>query len=237
MKKILSLVAVTAAAATLYLAWPSDDQNGVSATGSAMAPEQQPRPERSAAQPARPAAGAAHGPAWARSPFGPGTAAAEDLPRQIERRKELMKQGGYSTPDEYFTLPLRELQRRAKAGDLYALLQLGQQYYYEPDTLLAEDGFDPGADARAAGRRHFSDAAIGGHGQMPAVLMQLYAAEGDIVSAYAWQLFGEQMGEKYKTGPDIRMLSAMDRNNAKLQAERLYQLALNRLPATASTVP
>ncbi|MBB3118408.1 hypothetical protein FHS03_001439 [Massilia violacea] len=230
MKKIFALAAM--AAALLYFTWPAE-QNTVPAAPSVPIASAA-APAGKAAAPAAPAASASPDtPSWSRSPFGRAAPLAESQPRAIERRKEQMKEGGYYTPEEYFTLPLKELQKRAKAGDIYALLQLGQQYYYEGPALLEEDGYQLDEDPRFVGKRHFADAAVGGHGQMPAVLAQLYAAEGDMVNAYAWRLFGEQLGEHYAKPLDISKLNNQQQNLARQQASLLLGRFMSRAPVGA----
>ncbi|NVE00315.1 hypothetical protein [Massilia sp. BJB1822] len=220
----------TMAAVLLYFAWPSE-QNAAPAAPSAHLSAATAPAGKAAAPATQAAPGSLDSPSWARSPFGRAAPLAENRPRAIERRKEQMKEGGYYTPDEYFTLPLKELQKRAKAGDIYALLQLGQQYYYEGPALLEEDGYKLDEDPRFVGKRHFADAAVGGHGQMPAVLTRLYAAEGDMVNAYAWQLFGEQLGEHYAKRLDISQLNNQQQNLAKQQASLLLGRFMSRAPA------
>ncbi|AKU21644.1 hypothetical protein [Massilia sp. NR 4-1] len=227
MKNIFVLAAM--AAALLYFAWPAEQSSVPAAPAAPISTAA--APAGKAAAPAVPLVPASpDSPSWARSPFGRAAPLAESRPRAIERRKERMKEGGYYTPEAYFTLPLKELQKRAKAGDIYALLQLGQQYYYEGPALLEEDGYKLDEDPRFVGKRHFADAAVGGHGQMPAVLTQLYAAEGDMVNAYAWRLFGEQLGEHYPKPLDISKLNNQEQNLAKQQASLLFGRFMSRAP-------
>ncbi|UTY60206.1 hypothetical protein [Massilia sp. erpn] len=228
MKKFFALAAM--AAILLYFAWPSG-QNTVPAAPSAPITTAASAAGKTAVPAAPAISGAPDSPSWARSPFGRAVPLADSRPRPIERRKEQMKAGGYYTPEEYFTLPLKELQTRAKAGDIYALLQLGQQYYYEGPALQEEEGYQLDEDPRFVGKRHFAAAAVGGHGQMPAVLAQLYAAEGDMVNAYAWQLFGEQLGEHYAKRLDISKLNNQEQNLAQQQARQLLGRFMSRAPA------
>lgn len=203
-----------------YCFWPGDDHRAA------------PTPARRDAAPVAGApvqAGAAKtaggGMGWLTSPFGRGAAGEIDQATLLKERKLRMKQGGYYTPEEYFSLPLAELNRRAKAGDLYAMLQLAQQYYYESDALQSREGFDAGADAKALGRQYFADAAVAGHVQIIAVLVQLYEAEGDTANAYAWELFGQQMGLKVAGERDATKLSAQARADAQQLAGKLFAKA------------
>ncbi|OFA06264.1 hypothetical protein [Duganella sp. HH101] len=221
-----SLLLLGLLAGLAYFFWPVAEH---------PAPAVPPMAQRAVAAAAQPSASAATAQAaagargWGLSPFGRGTPAEVDRAALRDERKARMKLGGYFTPEEYFSLPLTELKRRAQRGDLYATLQLAQQFYYEADTLPDDAGLEAGVDARARGRQYFADAAVAGHIQIIAVLVQLYEAEGDGANAYAWELFARQMGMKVAGERDAGKLSAEARTQAQQLAAKLYAKAMQPL--------
>ncbi|WP_332851463.1 hypothetical protein [Duganella sp. S19_KUP01_CR8] len=204
-----------------YYFWPGDEHPATSLTARREATAPAAGAPAHAAE-VQTASGATN---WLMSPFGRGAASEIDQAKLLEERKLRMKQGGYFTPEEYFSLPLAELNRRAKAGDLYAMLQLAQQYYYESAALQSSDGFDTEANPKELGRQYFADAAVAGHIQIIAVLVQLYDAEGDAGKAYAWELFAGQMGLKLAGGHDPDQLSPQARAEAQQLAGKLFAKA------------
>ncbi|MEC5164265.1 MULTISPECIES: hypothetical protein [unclassified Janthinobacterium] len=155
-----------------------------------------------------------------------------DKPALILERKERMKKGGYFTPEEYFSMSLTQLTARAKSGDMYARLQLAQQYYFESNSLAFEEGFDFDTNSAELGKKYFSDAAVAGHVLITSVLIQLYDAEGDALHAYAWQLFADRVGANYRTQQDPRQLSAADQEKARQLAAQLFNRAMQPLALT-----
>lgn len=127
------------------------------------------------------------------SPFSDSAANDTTLAQQrYEAREKRMAQGGYGTPTEYYYLPLTKLKELASRGDIYALLQLGQQYWDEPDALASEAGFDRSAPSNKLAVEYLSRAVMAGATQ-PALTLATRLAASDPTESYAWALFAEKL--------------------------------------------
>jgi len=157
------------------------------------------------------------------SPFG--QLRREPAPELVSKRKQRMLKAGYFTPEEYFDMPLTELNRLAKKQDIFALLQLAERYYFEHQELQYEDGYDFEHTPTAIGLAYFTKAAELGHGGVLPSLIKLEQESGDAASAYAWYLFAgkvaQPLGEKF----DWSTLTEQDRKRALQLADR-HLLAL-----------
>lgn len=112
--------------------------------------------------------------------------------QRYEAREKRMAQGGYGTPAEYYYLPLAKLKELASRGDIYALLQLGQQYWDEPDAIASEAGFDASAAPSKLAVDYLSRAVMAGATQ-PALTLATRLAASDPAESYAWALFAEKL--------------------------------------------
>ncbi|MEV4778121.1 hypothetical protein [Burkholderia sp. LMU1-1-1.1] len=127
------------------------------------------------------------------SPFSGSGATDTTLAQQrYEAREKRMAQGGYGTPAEYYYLPLTKLKELASRGDIYALLQLGQQYWDEPDALASEAGFDRSVPSNKLAVEYLSRAVMAGATQ-PALTLATRLAASDPAESYAWALFAEKL--------------------------------------------
>lgn len=112
--------------------------------------------------------------------------------QRIELREQRMAQGGYGTPQEYFYLPLAKLREMGARGDIYALLQLGQQYWDEPDTIASQHGLDNGVPAARQAEAYFTQAVMSG-ATRPALTLASKLSASDPVESYAWATFAEKL--------------------------------------------
>ena len=150
-----------------------------------------------------------------------------------------MAQGGYGTPAEYFYLPLTKLKELAANGNVFALLQLGQQYWDEPDAMVSEAGFDTSAPPNKLAVAYFSRAIMAGATQ-PALTLATRLSASEPSEAYAWALFAEtlQIGGATEIASKLRAgLSERDIDAARISAEqKLNQMTQTTMNA-ASTTP
>lgn len=115
-------------------------------------------------------------------------------PAEAERRKK-MKQLGYMVPTEYYLKDLATLKQMAKNGDAYAMVHLGEKYYFELNGSKQNPEFDPNMDYGSAARLSFSQALAAGNVRSAAIIAETYLQENNKVDAYAWHLLSEQLGD------------------------------------------
>lgn len=174
------------------------------------------------------------------SPFS-GTAANKTAMTQqrYEAREKRMASGGYGTPAEYFYLPLAKLEELAANGNVFALLQLGQQYWDEPDAITTEAGFNNTAPPNKLAVEYFSRAVMAGATQ-PALTLATRLSASEPSESYAWALFAEklQIGGAAEMASQLRArLSDRDIDAARISAEQklnqMSQATTNARSATA----
>ena len=157
------------------------------------------------------------------SPFSGAAARETALTQQRhDAREKRMAQGGYGTPAEYFYLPLTKLKELASNGDIYALLQLGQQYWDEPDVIASEAGFDTSAPPNKLAVEYLSRAVMAGATQ-PALTLATRLSASDPTESYAWALFAEklQIPDATETATKLRTrLSDRDIDVARISADQ-----------------
>lgn len=160
------------------------------------------------------------------SPFARGVSS-DTVVNDVESRRRRMKQGGYSTPDRYHSLTTTDLVEMAKTGDVYAMLQLGDRYSYE-DLDARTPGLSPYSGDKNIGKRYFIDAANAGHHEIVQVIIQMYAQEGNPVTAHAWRLVQERLGSA-STKTVVPNLDSQQQQQAHLQANALWTALTLRL--------
>ncbi|MYM29804.1 hypothetical protein GTP58_15845 [Duganella sp. CY15W] len=112
-----------------------------------------------------------------------------------QQRKQRMQAQGYPTPDAYFEMDLKQLNALADKGDVYAMLQLGEQYYNESASLQWDQDYNFNADPQQLGKQYLGDAAIAGHLHTGLVLAQKYLNDQQPDEAYAWLLLSKRLGD------------------------------------------
>ena len=149
-----------------------------------------------------------------------------------------MAQGGYGTPAEYYYLPLTKLKELASNGDIFALLQLGQQYWDEPDAIASEAGFDTSAPPSKLAVEYLSRAVMAGATQ-PALTLATRLAVSEPAESYAWALFAEklQISGATEMASQLRTrLSDRDIGAAVVSAEqKLNQMTQTTTDARSTT--
>nr|WP_315213003.1 hypothetical protein [uncultured Duganella sp.] len=224
------LLTLTAACATLAIAgyFLSD-----SADTTAVAP---PLPHGAA-----PAAAATAATQQTRSPFSGAAPTETTIAQQrYDAREKRMAQGGYGTPAEYFYLPLAQLKQLAATGNIYALIQLGQQYWDEPDAIAAQAGFDASVPPNKLAVAYFSRAVMAGATQ-PALTLATRLSASEPSESYAWALFAEKLQVKgaSELASQLRArLSDREIDAARISAEqKLDQMTQATTDARATTAP
>lgn len=146
-------------------------------------------------------------PAWQSSPFSNGAPAAttsaagnaapepEVVPPAEAARRKKMKELGYMIPTEYYKKDVRSLRELARNGDPYAMVHLGEKYYFELSGAKQHPEFDPSMDYTQAARESFTGALAAGNIRSAAIISETYIQENNAVEAYAWHLLSEQLGD------------------------------------------
>ncbi|WP_332854862.1 hypothetical protein [Duganella sp. S19_KUP01_CR8] len=130
------------------------------------------------------------------SPFGRGAPPPpKSLEERIRVRKVRMEKNGYSTPPEYYAMSLQELHIRAKQNDVYALLQLGEQYWSESEELVDAPSFDKALPPKDNAIKWMTAAVGQGHSRAATLVSLMYESQGQELQAYTWALISERMGD------------------------------------------
>lgn len=107
-----------------------------------------------------------------------------------------MEQSHYMTPPEYFKMSLRELNERASKNDVYALLQLGEQYWKESDELVDDPAYDRSATPSQHATKFMIEAVAQGHSHAATVVSAIYEDQGQKLEAYAWTLVSQSVMDR-----------------------------------------
>lgn len=113
---------------------------------------------------------------------------------ELARRKK-MAALGYMVPTDYYSKDVKTLKQLAKAGDAYAMVHLGEKYYFELNGQTANPEFEQGVDYPAAAKQAFKDALVAGNVRSAGIIAELYFQEKNVAEAYAWHLVSDQLGD------------------------------------------
>jgi hypothetical protein len=113
---------------------------------------------------------------------------------ELARRKK-MNDLGYMVPTDYYTKDLKTLKQLAKSGDAYAMVHLGEKYYFELNGQTTNPEFEQGVDYPAAAKQSFKDALVAGNVRSAGIIAELYFQEKNSTEAYAWHLISDQLGD------------------------------------------
>ena len=163
---------------------------------------------------ALPAGGAAD-PALA-SPFGPAPATAVDgapqgaaqpvaatavapekevISSAEAARRQKMEALGYMVPTDYYGKDVKTLRAMARRGDAFAMVHLGEKYYFELNGNKSNPDYDSKTDYPSAAKQSFKEALAAGNIRSAGIISELYLQENNVVEAYAWHIVSEQMGD------------------------------------------
>ncbi|WP_256079005.1 hypothetical protein [Massilia sp. YIM B04103] len=176
----------------------------------------------------RPAGGV---PSLFTSPFGNASSQDVKIAGQVDARSKKMMERGYGTPAEYHIAPLAQLQLMAKQGDVYALLQLGEQLRNESGELVKQEGYDFSASAREQSYKYFAKAVEIGHIRAAAILAKNYAEDGNLVEAYAWNALAKTLGDNSNdawASATFNGISQSEQKDALRKSSDYYALAIRR---------
>lgn len=218
---ILSAIALAAGAAALY-PFLADDSTATAGAAIERATSGAPRPATAAQAPAP----------STDSPFGRGPAAVETDPASLrEQRHRKMLAQGYATPPEYAQMSVKTLAGLAEKGDIYALLQLGEQYYSESDALQNDPDYRTDASPQQIGKQYFEHAALTGHNHAAVILSQKYMEEGKPVETYAWAQLAEKLGDRQAADlgqQALRALTPQQREMAEVKLNEMHYRVIQR---------
>ena len=131
---------------------------------------------------------------WGASPFS--DSVSSDIKSElVAARRRKMEALGYSTPDSYYKMGLKQLEDLAKAGDAYAMTQLAEQYYNEADFLKADAGFNSSVKAKDLAEKYYEDAFLSGYIHLAAVISRQMIEEGNLIDAYAWNMLSKSFND------------------------------------------
>ncbi|MBJ7310732.1 hypothetical protein ACFOLJ_18960 [Rugamonas sp. CCM 8940] len=129
------------------------------------------------------------------SPFSIGNPALPNKIELIASRKQTMIAGGYTTPDKYFHMDIKELMPLSKTGDAFASLQLGERYWNESKALEYDPDMDYSDAPKKIAIRHFMVAIREGAGNVTAIIARRMLDDGNILEAAAWDMISQQHGQ------------------------------------------
>jgi hypothetical protein len=133
---------------------------------------------------------------WGASPFSNTIPVRENEAVRIAKRRTKMESGNYQTPPEYDTMNLAHLRHLARQGDVFAMVQLGEQYSSELEALQHDPAFEVGANPNRLAKHYFTQAIGRGHTHLVSVLASTALEKGDVAEAYAWHLVSEKFNDK-----------------------------------------
>lgn len=152
----------------------------------------------------------------------------EIVPPEEAARRIKMKQLGYMVPPEYYQKDISTLRQMAKNGDAFAMVHLGEKYYFELNGNRQNPEFDPKIDYGSAARQSFSEALASGNIRSAAIIAETYLQEKNHIDAYAWYLMSEQLGDSisvdwFKTTKTYTNLTTEERQLARAKLPELVQ--------------
>ncbi|WP_338848009.1 hypothetical protein V8J88_04285 [Massilia sp. W12] len=152
----------------------------------------------------------------------------EVIPPQEAERRRKMKQLGYMVPTEYYSKDLRTLRTLAQNGDQWAMVHLGEKYYFELKDARHNPEFDAGMDYAQAARASFQNALLAGNIRSAGIIAETYLQENKRVDAYAWHLLSERLGDSisaewFKRTASYQALSEQERKQGMQKMQQLLQ--------------
>lgn len=133
-------------------------------------------------------------------------------------RRKKMADLGYLLPPEYYSKDLKTLRKMAKAGDAFAMMHIGEKYYFEMNGQTNHPEFESNMDYSNAAKQSFKDALAAGNIRSAGIIAELYFQEKNTAEAYAWHLVSEQLGDSISADWFRRTDMAMQASEAVKQA-------------------
>jgi hypothetical protein len=162
--------------------------------------------------------------AWGYSPFGPSPATSFlERKTHVSERMEKMRKAGLKTPEKYFSMPLKTLQELGKEGDVFALLQLGQQFWDENATLEQDPDYDFTVNPKVLASRYMNEAFLAGYNHAALVLAERLAQQSP-TDGYTWALVAQQFGDKDAS----QLLQTLSHQLSSKQSQEAQLAAMNK---------
>lgn len=134
-------------------------------------------------------------PDWAISPFGKGAPVIKDAQLRAAERRLTMEKNGYGTPLHYYEMPVKQLKDLAKNKDVFALLQLSEQYWSENLALEQDPDYDFGRYHKDVANEYLAEAVAAGHIHAAIILAARFGSDHNPSEAYVWTLVAGRLGE------------------------------------------
>ncbi|MBV1775520.1 hypothetical protein KSF73_07295 [Burkholderiaceae bacterium DAT-1] len=174
--------------------------------------------------------------AQARALLDQGGAAAEKeaLSPEAERRRKQMEKLGYFLSPDYYTKDLATIKKLAKGGDAFAMMHLGEKYYFELKDQPGNPEFDPKANYGDLAKEAFRQALVAGNIRSAGIIAELYLQEKNVQDAYAWHLVSAKLGddisaEWFQKTELAQQASDAVKQAAELQAQKIInEMKLHR---------
>ena len=170
----------------------------------------------------------------------PAAAASATSAAATKARHQQLIALGYMVPPSYYQQNLATLKKSAAAGDAFAMVHLGEKYYFELNNQPDNPDFDPSENYPGAAKSMLSAAVVAGNKRAAGMIAELYLQEQNIVDAYAWNLLSERLGDNISvawfrgTEPFLNMSEA-EKQSGQAKAGRL--VASMNLPAVTDPPP
>jgi hypothetical protein len=133
--------------------------------------------------------------AMANAPTGTSAPDKEVMSEQEAARRKKMTQLGYDIPPDYYTKNLDTLKKLAHKGDAWAMVHLGEKYYFELNGQKNNLEYDTKANYPALAKESFTQALAAGNIRSAGILSELYLQERNMVDAYAWHLLSKRLDD------------------------------------------
>lgn len=152
--------------------------------------------------------------------------APENQPVMDAEKERKMQELGYLLPPEYHDKDLFTLQALAKNGDVWALVHLGERYYFDIGVRADHPERRAALDYPKLAKEAFREALARGHRHSAAILAEVHLLEKNPVDAYAWNLIAEKQGDDisvdwFRRTRDYQDLAVADREKAVARAQEL----------------
>ncbi|MET3132025.1 hypothetical protein AAKU55_002295 [Oxalobacteraceae bacterium GrIS 1.11] len=155
---------------------------------------------------------------WVASPFSVALPVTVDHVKIVEKRRARMESEGYQTPAKYYDMDLATLTKKAQQADVFAMLQLGEQYWSESDVIQHDPAAEVQGNSRDIAKKYFAGAIQGGATHLAAVVSSKLVADNEVVEAYAWHLMSEKFNDTSNIGFE-RSSASFSRLSAEQRAE------------------
>lgn len=155
-------------------------------------------------------------------------------------RRQKMEKLGYMLPPDYYRKDLASLKKLAKSGDGFAMMHLGERYYFELNGQPQHPDYDARLDYRELARQEFMASLVAGKVRPAGIISELYLQEHNVVDAYAWHLLSDKLGDSisadwFRRTRDYQALTDNDKQLAQVRLNEIQQRLNQLAKQTGST--